>query len=274
MKTRRATSRDMKGRSLREAGVAAKRHRLARLTRRSCVHLETRLRDDGDRSPRPTAVDAGSGPFARARRLAGPPLPLVGEVALLALGIAIWEPARMPLEGRLPLALTHARDWLSVEHTLHLDVEASLIRAAHRTDTLDLLQWGYWNFHLPVLFAFMALARLLRPERYPFLRSAFALSHIPALIVIGLYPLAPPRWVPGMPFAVAAPDGLNGAMHNATAAAASQHVGYPLFIAAATIWLARGSRLSWLTLAYPALVYVIVVGTANHYTLDAIIGGL
>src|SRR6185369_1368908 len=58
------------------------------------------------------------------------------------------------------------------------------------------------------------------------------------------------------------------------AAAASQHVGYPLFIAAATIWLARGSRLSWLSLAYPALVYVIVVGTANHYTLDAIIGGL
>jgi hypothetical protein len=77
-----------------------------------------------------------------------------------------------------------------------------------------------------------------------------------------------------MPVAVPAPDGLNGAMHNATAAAASQHVGYPLFIAAATIWLARGSRLSWLTLAYPALVYVIVVGTANHYTLDAIIGGL
>ena len=67
---------------------------------------------------------------------------------------------------------------------------------------------------------------------------------------------------------------MNGAMHNATAAAASQHVGYPLFIAASTVWLTNRSRLSWLAFAYPAAVFVIVVGTANHYTLDAIIGGL
>ena len=120
----------------------------------------------------------------------------------------------------------------------------------------------------------MVLARLLRAERYPFLRSAFVLSHIPAILVIALYPLLPPRWVPGMPFAVTAPEGLNGAMHNATAAAASQHVGYPIFIAASTVWLTNRARLSWLAFLYPAAVYVIVVGTANHYTLDAIIGGL
>ena len=96
-----------------------------------------------------------------------------------------------------------------------------------------MLRWAYYHFHLPVLFGFMALARLLRAERYPYLRTAFVLSHIPALMVIALYPLLPPRWVPGMPFSVPAPEELNGAMHNATAAAASQHVGYPIFIAAA-----------------------------------------
>src|SRR5262249_5355672 len=112
------------------------------------------------------------------------------------------------------------------------------------------------------------------PERYPLLRSAFVLSHIPAIAVIGLYPLLPPRWVPGMPFAVAPPDGMNGALHNATAAAASQHVGYPIFIAASTVWLTHRARWSWLAFAYPAFVYLIVVGTSNHYTLDAIVGGL
>src|SRR3954470_18112137 len=141
MNTMRATSRVTKGRSLREVAVAAKRDRLAGLTQRRCVHLEPRLRDDGDRNRRPTAGDAGSGPFARARRLAGRPFPLVVEMAFVALVILIWELARMPLEGPLPLALAHARDWLSVEHTLHLDVEASLIRAAHRTDTLGALLW-------------------------------------------------------------------------------------------------------------------------------------
>src|SRR5262249_14189792 len=100
------------------------------------------------------------------------------------------------------------------------------------------------------------------------------LSHIPAVLIIGLYPLLPPRWVPGMPYFVHAPAGMNGGMHNATAAAASQHVGYPIFIAASIVWLTNRARLSWLSFAYPVLVFLIVVGTANHYTLDAIIGGL
>ncbi len=231
--------------------------------------------DDRDRDERQTAVKTRASTIGRARRLAGRRFPLVGEMALLGLVIGVWELVRMPLEGPLPLSLAHARDWLAVEHVLRLDLEASLIRLAHRADAVDLLHWGYLNLHLPVLFGFMALACLLAPERYPMLRSAFVLAHVPALIVIGLYPLAPPRWVAGMPFAVPAPDGLNGPMHNATAAAASLHVGYPLFIAASTVWLASPRpRLAWLAFAYPALVFVIVVGTANHYTLDAIVGGL
>ena len=47
-------------------------------------------------------------------------------------------------------------------------------------------------------------------------------------------------------------------MRNATAAAASQHVGYPIFIAAATVWLANRARWSWLTFLYPAAVFTIV----------------
>ncbi len=230
--------------------------------------------DDGNAHAVTGATENATRTFGRARLLAGLRLPLLGEMAFLGLVIGVWEMVRIPLEGSLPLALEHARDWLAVEHSLHLDVEASLISLMHHASAYDLLNWGYLNLHLPVLFGFMALARLLRPERYPFLRSAFVLSHVPALIVIGLYPLAPPRWVTGMPFAVPAPDGLNGAMHNATAAAASQHVGYPLFIAVGTIWLAPRSRLASFSFAYPALAFAVVVGTANHYSLDAIVGGL
>ena len=230
--------------------------------------------NDGETHQGSIPASRDGGAVASMRRLVNRRLPLFWEMVFLGLVILAWELARIPIQGSHSLSLAHARDWLTLEHTLHLDVEASLIRYAHDANAEEVLGWGYYNFHLPVLFAFMALARQLRPERYPFLRSAFALSHIPAILVIGLYPLLPPRWVPGMPFAVTAPDGMNGAMHNATAAAASQHVGYPLFIAASTVWLTNRSRLSWLAFAYPAAVFVIVVGTANHYTLDAIIGGL
>jgi hypothetical protein len=212
--------------------------------------------------------------LVRTRRIANRRLPLVAEMGFLALVIAAWELARIPIEGTHALSLAHARDWLSLEHALHIDLEAWVIQTVHDADANGVLRWAYYNFHLPVLFGFMALARLLRAERYPFLRSAFVLSHIPAITIIALYPLLPPRWVPGMPFAVPAPDGMNGPMHNATAAAASQHVGYPIFIAAATVWLTNRARWSWLAFLYPAAVFLIVVGTANHYTLDAIIGGL
>jgi hypothetical protein len=212
--------------------------------------------------------------LVRLRRIVNRRLPLAGEMGFLALVIAVWELARIPIEGTHALSLAHARDWLSIEHTLHLDIEAWLIQTTHDANLEEVLRWGYYHFHLPVLFAFMVLARLLRAERYPFLRTAFVLSHIPALLVIALYPLLPPRWVPGMPFAVPAPEELNGPMRNATAAAASQHVGYPIFIAAATVWLTNRARWSWLTFLYPAAVFTIVLGTANHYTLDAIIGGL
>jgi hypothetical protein len=230
--------------------------------------------DDGETHTGSIPAAGRAGALAGGRRVVDRRLPLVGEMLFLSLVIGAWELARIPIQGAHSLSLAHARDWLTIEHTLHLDIEASLIRFAHDANLEEVLRWSYFNFHLPVLFGFMALARQLRPERYPFLRSAFVLSHIPAIAVIGLYPLLPPRWVPGMPFAVHAPDGMNGGLHNATAAAASQHVGYPLFIAASTVWLTNRARLSWLAFAYPAAVFLIVVSTANHYTLDAIIGGL
>jgi PAP2 superfamily protein len=201
-------------------------------------------------------------------------LPLFGEVAFLGLVIAAWQLIRVPLQGSLPTALDHARDWLALERVAGVDFEDSLIRLAHSADAVAVLEWGYDNLHLPVLFGFMALVRQLDPARYPLLRSAFVLSHVPAALLIGLYPLAPPKWVAGMPFAVEAPPDLNGPMHNATAAVASQHVGYPLFIAACAVWLVPRRRLAWLVAAYPLLVFAIVVGTSNHYTLDAVVGGL
>jgi hypothetical protein len=103
------------------------------------------------------------------------------------------------------------------------------------------------------------------------------LSFVPAVLVIGLYPLAPPHWLPE--FGLGGPPSdaeLTGAglFHNSTAAAASQHFGFAVFVAAASIWLFPRSRLAWSTLAYPALVFVVIVGTGNHYVLDCVVGTL
>jgi PAP2 superfamily len=175
-------------------------------------------------------------------------------------------------------SLDHAQSVLRLEEALGLDVEASFIARASDAGIVPVLAWLYANIHIPVLFAFMAAARLLAPERYPRLRTIFVLSFVPAIFVIGLYPLAPPRWLASLglgPTPTQADLETTGALfHNETAAAASQHFGFAVFVAAAAIWLFPRSRLASAAIAYPVLVFLVIVCTGHHYVIDCIVGTL
>jgi len=204
---------------------------------------------------------------------------LEAELAFVALVLLAWHVIRIPIEGDVDTSVAHARDVLRLEGALSLDVEQHIIEAVAAADAQVPLRWLYANIHLPVLFGFVAAARLLAPARYPFVRTTFALSFVPAALIIALFPLAPPHWLPelglGGPPSDASLTNTTGALfHNTTAAAASQHFGFTVLIAATTIWLFPRSRLAWLTLAYPALVFVVIVGTGNHYVVDCIVGTL
>jgi ABC-type transport system involved in cytochrome c biogenesis permease subunit len=146
------------------------------------------------------------------------------------------------------------------------------------SDVEPALAWLYRNVHLPVLFAFLAAVRLSRPAQYPFVRTVFVLSFVPALLVIWLFPLAPPRWLTDLGLGPAPTDaelGAGGAVfHNETAAAASQHFGFALFVAVVALWLFPRSNVARAAAAYPALVFLVIVGTGNHYVLDCVVGSL
>jgi hypothetical protein len=190
-----------------------------------------------------------------------------------------WHAVRIPIEGDVATSLAHARDVLHFQGLFLPDVERRIIDAAQDSGASPTLTWLYTNIHLPVLFGFMAAARLLAPARYPLVRSVFALSFVPAALVIALYPLAPPHWVPefglGIPPSDAALTSSTGALfHNTTAAAASQHFGFAVLVAATAIWLAPRSRTAWLAVAYPVLVFLVIVGTGNHYVVDCVVGTL
>jgi hypothetical protein len=191
---------------------------------------------------------------------------------MLALVIGVWQLARIPFEGSTSVSLAHARDWISLERSLHIDIEPTILRFVHSRDWLiDAAQSVYRNMDVTAIFGFMAVARLLDPIRYPKLRSAFALLHLPALAVLALYPLAPPHWVHGIPYADGPPVHPS-ALRNETAAAVSLHFGDPLLFAAGALWLRPRAVLAWLTLLYPPFVFLIIIGTGNHYVLDALVG--
>ena len=198
-------------------------------------------------------------------------------MGIVALVLLAWQTARIPLEGSVVTSLAHARAVRGLEESLGLDVEGPFVRFASTAPYDGILEWMYTGIHTPALFAFMAAACVYAPERYARLRTIFVVSFLPALLAIGLYPLAPPHWISELGFGPAPHQGelagsIETLMHNSTAAIASQHFGFAAFIAAAFLWLAPRSPFAWATLAYPALVFVVIVGTGNHYVLDCIVG--
>jgi diacylglycerol O-acyltransferase / wax synthase len=199
------------------------------------------------------------------------------DVGVIVAVLLVWQALRLPIEGSVRESVAHARSWFAFEHDLHVAIEPSVIRFVHRADVAGVVTWAYDNIHLVALFAFIVGVRLLTPWFYPRVRTAYVLMHIPALLLIAAYPTAPPKWLAEIPFHETLPTDADlsaggDLLLNKTAAIVSLHFGYPLFIALVLIRLAPRSPWAWLSLLYPALVFFLIVGSGNHFVLDAAVG--
>jgi hypothetical protein len=198
---------------------------------------------------------------------------LKGEMAILALTVFVWQALRIPFGGSVPEALAHAQDWLSAERWLHVQIEPTFIRFVHEHGHVleHQARLFYSNLDETVAFGVLAGFRLFAPLRFPKIRTAFVLTHVPALAVLGAFPLAPPHWLASMPYSIGPPEHL-ATTRNQTAAAVSLHFGIPVLLAVVALWLAPRAPLSWLLVLYPGTVFFVILGTGNHYVLDAVVG--
>jgi hypothetical protein len=199
------------------------------------------------------------------------------EMAFLVLVIVAWQAIRIPLEGRVDLAVQHGRTILELENKLSLHVEPALIRFGQNPSVGSVLRVAYNNLHIPVLFAFFAFVHVIAPQRYSFLRSVLVFSFLPAVLVIGLYPTAPPRWLPelglgGPPAQEQLSGTLPALLQNSTAAAASQHFAVSVLVGLGVLWLFPRSRVAWLIALYPLLIFIVILSTGNHYVLHCVVG--
>jgi len=202
---------------------------------------------------------------------------VLGETCLLGGGVLLWKVGRGLVKGDRQAAVANARSWHGFEGDLHVDIEARAIRATHAVGGDALLRTAYTWLHYPGLALFLASALLFAPTRFAQLRTTFLLGHIPALLLIGVAPTAPPRWLPELPYSEGIPSAgrlaSEGRLANETAALVGFHFGYAAFVAGGTIWLVR-RRLRYAVLAYPLFVLIVVLGTGNHYLLDNLLGAL
>jgi hypothetical protein len=199
---------------------------------------------------------------------------LPAEMLLLAAVVGVWQLVRVPFESSLAEAVAGSDRLVDAERAIGVLVEPDAIRAfAARPALLDAANWFYSHMDETLVFGAYAALRLIEPVRFAAMRTAFAVAHLPAVAVVAAFPAAPPRWVPGMPFAAPPAAGIGGDLRNSTAAAVSLHVGIPILIAASAVWARPRSPLAWATVLYPALVAAVVVGTGNHLLADIAVGG-
>ncbi|HET9381657.1 MAG TPA: phosphatase PAP2 family protein [Streptomyces sp.] len=239
------------------------------------------------RSPVPVEHTAPP-PAGRTPRTLLRPVPsrpnLLLELLLIRLAYAAYAQVRHAVSGGRGRAEEHGREILRLERFLRLDVERAVNGAVLRADRLrGFFDVYYTSFHFAVPLAVLGVLYWRRPADYRWARSALGLGTLFALLGFWLYPLAPPRLMPGLGIVdtvhgaqdLARPDyGTLTALTNPYAAMPSLHFGWALWCGVVVVVLAPRAWLKALGLLHPLCTAGAIVATGNHWVLDAAGGAL
>jgi hypothetical protein len=215
-------------------------------------------------------------PFARR--------PWTFEVAVFALALVVYQASRALVIGEPSTAFENAAGIIDWEKSSGLFVETSIQEwVLNHLQLVEALNYFYMYAHWTVTPLFFVWLYRRRRKVYPYVRNAFLAANGIALLVFMLYPVAPPRLLgAGEGFVdtlnnisdIDLHGGVFSGWFNPHAAVPSMHFGYALMIGMVGLVLLRSWPLRAIALAYPAVVFVSITGTANHYVIDAVAGGL
>ncbi len=207
---------------------------------------------------------------------------LLFELALIPTGYYFYRWARHFSRDELDVAFDNARHVIRLESLLGMYNESALQELTLRSDELvRSANWFYAYAHFWVTGIALVVAYVCWPHEYVRLRRGVISVTALALVIHVLYPLAPPRMFPEHGFvdtldvfgpAIYTDSALAG-QANQIAAMPSLHFAYAVLVACLVV-RAVGSRLRWLAVVHPIVTLLVIVVTANHYWLDAVVGGL
>jgi PAP2 superfamily len=187
------------------------------------------------------------------------------------------------VEGKASAAFQHARDLIQVERTMHVFVEPSVQAWASGSHVLmDFSSWLYVNAQTSITLAALVYLYVRHNGSFYFVRNMFAIAMLIALFGYAVFPTAPPRFLPEWGFIDSVSD-LTGmhvnhasasmtALFNPYAAVPSMHVAFALMIGWPLASLSRTRAAGVLWRLYPLLITFVIVATANHFVLDALLG--
>lgn len=207
---------------------------------------------------------------------------LLLELLLIRVVYAAYAQVRLAATAGRATAEHHGRQIHAIERWLHIDIEHRVNQAVVDVGRLRaFFDYYYSTFHFIAPLAILGVLYVRRPADYRWARTAIGLATLLALVGFWLYPLAPPRLMPGLGFIdtvhgvqdFAKPDyGSLTAMTNQYAAMPSLHFGWSLWCGAVVVVLAPRAWMKALGLLHPLFTVSAIVATANHWVLDAVGG--
>ncbi|MFE7430667.1 MULTISPECIES: phosphatase PAP2 family protein [unclassified Streptomyces] len=210
------------------------------------------------------------------------------ELPLLALVYAAYSAGRLLARGDVSTAVDHGLAILRLEKTLHINAEHPLNRLFTAHPALGIpSDFAYASLHYLVTPAVLVWLFRRRATLYRRARTWLMTSTVLGLFGFTLMPTCPPRLLDAAHGFVdtmaqyssygwwgaeaSAPRGLGG-MTNQYAAMPSLHVGWSLWCGIVLWRHARHPLVRAAAVAYPLVTTLVVMGTANHYFLDAVAG--
>ena len=204
---------------------------------------------------------------------------VVAELVLITVLYGMYRLGRLLANGNLSDAFANATRVWGWERAVRLPHEASVQALILHGEVLQkAANVFYTTVHFPATIAFLIWMFGRHPAHYVWVRRTLTVLTGAALLLHLAFPLAPPRMVPDFglidtgrlvgpsPYDEIDTEGLA----NQFAAMPSLHFGWALVVAIGLITVTRSPR-RWLWLAHPALTLFVIVATANHYWIDAIV---
>ncbi|MFE0178522.1 phosphatase PAP2 family protein [Streptomyces sp. NPDC059002] len=212
------------------------------------------------------------------------------ELPLIVLVYAAYSAGRLVVRGDVASAVDHGLGILKIEKLLRLNAEHPLNRLFTEHAWIGVpADFWYASLHYLVTPAVLIWLFRSRAVHYRAARAWLMISTMIGLVGFTLLPTCPPRllseghgfvdtmaqystygWWGGE---ASAPRGLGG-MTNQYAAMPSLHVGWALWCGVMLWRHGRTPLAKAAGIAYPLITTIVVMGTANHYFLDAVAGAV
>jgi len=200
------------------------------------------------------------------------------EFTAIMLLLGLWQYVGAFVHTRVAGAMERGRHVASLEAAMHLPSERAVqhvLLAVPRLSEAADVYYAYAHLNGTALFVVWLWWRH-RPF-YPRARFVIITSTLACLLVQSV-PVAPPRLLPDLGFVdTALRDGhsvygeFGAGMSNQLAAMPSVHVAWAVIVGWYVFW-AVPRRWRWLGPLHTVLTVLVVVGTANHWWLDGLVG--